>query len=175
MPVMAAAVPPRAYEPPPFASTPVEPPAPPPTPEPSPDLPGTGAAAALPLVTRATFLDRLVAGALDLLFVLFVFNMFLDRYFWNDSSVIFFLCFAYFVTFWSWKGTTLGGMICNLRVVRANGTALAGADAVVRGLASVFSFVPLGLGFFWILRDPQQQAWHDKISGTVVIKDLSGS
>ena len=168
MPMMASAVPPRAYEPPPMTSAPIEPP-----PPPMPDMPAGAAAAALPLVTRATFLDRLVAGALDIFFVLFVFNVFLDRYFWRDESVIFFLCFAYFVTFWSWKGTTLGGIVCNLRVVRVDGQPLTGADAIVRGLASVFSFVPLGLGFLWILRDPQNQAWHDKIAGTVVIKDMN--
>jgi uncharacterized RDD family membrane protein YckC len=168
MPMMASAVPPRAYEPPPMASVPIEP-----LPPPIPDVPAGAAAAALPLTTRATFLDRLVAGALDFVFVLFVFNMFLDRYIWDDSSAILFLCFAYFVTFWSWKGTTLGGIVCNLRVVRMDGAPLAGADAVVRGLASVFSFVPLGLGFFWILRDPQNQAWHDKIAGTIVLKDPS--
>jgi uncharacterized RDD family membrane protein YckC len=125
------------------------------------------------LATRATFLDRVVAGVLDMLFVVFVFNVFLDRLFWHEQPVIFFLFFAYFVTFWSWKGTTLGGMVCNLRVVRSNGAPLAGSDAVVRGLACVFSFVPLGLGFLWILRDPQNQAWHDKIAGTIVLKDPS--
>ena len=159
---------PRAYEPPPMTSAPIEPPFPP-----IPDLPAGTAAAALPLTTRATFLDRLGAGALDFVFVLFVFNMFLDRYIRDDSSVILCLCVAYFVAFWSWKGTTLGGIICNLRVVRTNGAPLVGADAVVRGLASVFSFVPLGLGFFWILRDPDNQAWHDKIAGTMVIKDMN--
>ena len=172
MPMMATAVPPRAYEPPPMPSMPAEPP-----PPPMPDVRlgvGAGAATALPLATRATFLDRLVAGALDLLFVAFVFNVFLDRLFlWPDGQVWLFLCFAYFVTFWAWKGTTLGGIVCNLRVVRTNGGPLAGADAVVRGLACVFSFVPLGLGFLWILRDPQQQAWHDKIAGTIVLKEPS--
>ena len=171
MPMMASAGPPVAYEPPPMASMPIEPPPPPPMP----GVPaGAFAAAAVPLTTRATFVDRLVAGALDLLFVAFVFNVFLDRLFlWPDGQVWLFLCFAYFVTFWAWKGTTLGGIVCNLRVVRTNGAPLAGADAVVRGLACVFSFVPLGLGFLWILRDPQQQAWHDKIAGTVVIKDMN--
>ncbi len=158
MPMMASAVSPRAHEPPPMPAAPI----------------GAAAAASLALTTRASFLDRLVAGALDLLFVAFVFNVFLDRLFlWPDGQVWLFLCFAYFVTFWAWKGTTLGGIVCNLRVVRTNGGSLAGADAVVRGLACVFSFVPLGLGFLWILRDPQQQAWHDKIAGTFVIKDNS--
>ena len=129
-----------------------------------------GRAATMPLIGTATFTDRLAAGALDVLFVLVVFNMFLDRFMVRDGEAQFMLLFAYFITFWAWKGTTLGGMVCNLRVRRADGGPLTGSDAVVRGLASLFSFVPFGLGFFWILRDPQQQAWHDKISGTVVVK-----
>jgi uncharacterized RDD family membrane protein YckC len=28
----------------------------------------------------------------------------------------------------------------------------------------------LGLGGLWILRDPERQAWHDRIAGTYVVK-----
>jgi uncharacterized RDD family membrane protein YckC len=172
-PMMASTLPPRAYEPPPIAPLPPGYEPPPVPPAPAMAATAGGAAVALPGTNRATFLDRVVAGALDIVFVLFVFNMFLDRWVWDDGSATMFLCFAYFVTFWAWKSTTLGGMVCNLRIVRLNGAPLTGSDAVVRGLASVFSFVPLGLGFFWILKDPDRQAWHDKIAGTVVIKDAS--
>jgi uncharacterized RDD family membrane protein YckC len=173
-PMMASAGPPPSYEPPPMAPPPAY--EPPPMSAPAMAATTGGAAVALPGIGRATFLDRVVAGALDLLFVAFVYNMFFDRY-WRgaDGASMLFFAFAYFVTFWAWKSTTLGGMVCNLRIVRMNGTPLTGADAVVRGLASVFSFVPLGLGFFWILKDPERQAWHDKIAGTLVIKDTSGS
>jgi uncharacterized RDD family membrane protein YckC len=121
-------------------------------------------------MARATFVDRLAAGAIDFLFVAFVFNVFVDRHVEPDAEVMLFLFLAYFITFWSWKSTTLGGIVCNLRVARVNGTPLAGADAVVRGLACIFSFLPFGLGFFWMLRDAERQTWHDKIAGTVVVK-----
>jgi uncharacterized RDD family membrane protein YckC len=77
---------------------------------------------------------------------------------------------GYFVLLWMWRGTTVGGMVCNLRIVRTDGDAMAPFDAVVRALASVLSFAALGLGFLWILRDPERQAWHDKIAGTYVVK-----
>jgi uncharacterized RDD family membrane protein YckC len=130
------------------------------------------AAAGLAQMPHATFIERLAAGALDVAFAFFVFNVFLDHYFWfrHDTNGQMFLLLAYFVVFWSWKGTTLGGIVCHLRVTRVDGRPLGGADAIIRGLASLFSFVPLGIGFFWILRDPQQQAWHDKIAGTYVVK-----
>lgn len=142
-----------------------------PAPAPQPAWPAaTAGAPALALMARATFLDRLVAGVLDVLFVALVFNLFLDRHVADDVEAQLFLLLAYVITFWAWKGTTLGGIVCNLRVLRLNGTPIAGADAIVRGLASLFSFIPFGLGFFWILRDPERQAWHDRISGTMVVK-----
>ena len=33
-----------------------------------------------------------------------------------------------------------------------------------------FAIGVLGIGCLWVLRDPEQQAWHDKIAGTFVIK-----
>ena len=44
------------------------------------------------------------------------------------------------------------------------------AEALVRGLTGIFSLAVVGLGFFWILRDPERQAWHDRIAGTYVVK-----
>jgi uncharacterized RDD family membrane protein YckC len=28
----------------------------------------------------------------------------------------------------------------------------------------------VGLGFLWVMHDPQRQAWHDKVAGTYVVK-----
>ncbi len=36
-------------------------------------------------------------------------------------------------------------------------------------LAGLFSIAALGLGFLWILRDPERQSWHDRIAGTYVV------
>ncbi|MBW8895733.1 MAG: RDD family protein [Acidobacteria bacterium] len=44
------------------------------------------------------------------------------------------------------------------------------ADALVRGLSSVFSVAALGIGCLWMLQDPEKQMWHDKIAGTLVVK-----
>lgn len=41
--------------------------------------------------------------------------------------------------------------------------------ALLRCLAYILSFMPLGLGFLWILWDQRKQAWHDKIAGTIVV------
>ena len=87
-----------------------------------------------------------------------------------DREAFFILLLAYHIGFWVWKATTVGGIICQLRVVRVDGAPLTFADALVRGLSSIFSLVVAGLGCLWILRDPERQAWHDKIAGTYVVK-----
>jgi uncharacterized RDD family membrane protein YckC len=116
---------------------------------------------------RAAFRDRLAAFVLDIILVLIA-HQILDLT--RRDSAIFILLLAYHIGFWTWKGTTVGGIICQLRVVRIDGTPLRFADALVRGLAGIFSLVVFGLGELWILRDPERQAWHDKIAGTYVVK-----
>lgn len=125
--------------------------------------PQSSSLAAMP---RAWFRDRLAAFVLDIILVAIVANL-LDF----DAGEIFLpLLLAYHVGFWTWKQTTVGGIICQLRLVRVDGTPLGFADALVRGLSSIFSLVVLFIGALWILRDPDHQAWHDKIAGTFVVK-----
>ena len=120
------------------------------------------------LFPRATFVERIAAAVLDVILVLFLWN-FVDR---SDSGLTGFLAFllAYHVGFVTWKGTTLGGIICQLRVVRLDGHPVRFVDALVRGLSSLFSALVVGLGFFAIIRDADRQAWHDKVGGTLVVK-----
>jgi RDD family len=70
-----------------------------------------------------------------------------------------------------WKSATLGEIVLNLRVEKLDGGSLVKdyGTAIVRALASLLSLLSLGLGFVWILFDPQRQTWHDKISGSVVV------
>ena len=40
-----------------------------------------------------------------------------------------------------------------------------------RYFAYLVSIVPMFLGFLWIAFDKRKQGWHDKLAGTVVIRD----
>jgi uncharacterized RDD family membrane protein YckC len=125
----------------------------------------------LTLLPRATLLDRTAALVLDVILVMIMVGLFDHRPVpVIDLPIVPTLFFGYFVGFWAWKGTTIGGIVCNLRLTRTNGTPVRLVDAVVRGLSSLLSFAALGLGYLWILRDPEGQAWHDKIAGTYVVK-----
>ena len=122
---------------------------------------------------RAMFLDRAGALVLDLLLAAVAFSILRGGPFRHFGDDFFFMVFlVYRAAFWAWKGTTVGGIICNLRVVRMDGRPLQPVDAVVRGLVSILSAAALGLGYFWVLLDsnPERQTWHDKVAGTVVVR-----
>jgi len=159
----------RKENPPPPPIAPVVPPMPPPViPPPTPDVvpEGPASVAATTLFPRASFTDRLAAFVLDAILVGITIGLLdpLD----SDTFVPVFL--AYRFGFWTWKGATVGAIICQLRVTRIDGTRIGPAEALVRSLASIFSIGVLGIGCLWVLRDPEQQAWHDKIAGTFVVK-----
>jgi uncharacterized RDD family membrane protein YckC len=76
-------------------------------------------------------------------------------------------------TVWFWKKfqATPGKMATKLRVVDAEtGNTLSLGKCVGRYFAYFISFLPLGLGIFWIALDKRKQGWHDKLAGSVVIR-----
>ena len=76
---------------------------------------------------------------------------------------------VYGAVLWKLRGATVGGIVCGLQVVRADGRAMDWATVIVRALACFLSLAPLGLGFLWAAFDSDKQTWHDKIAGTVVV------
>lgn len=81
---------------------------------------------------------------------------------------------GYHLVFWMWRGTTLGGIALGLKLERINGEELTFGVILVRALASIISFVCLGVGFFWASWDAERQSWHDKIAGTVITRAPKG-
>jgi uncharacterized RDD family membrane protein YckC len=136
---------------------PVVPPAPP-----RPAVPA-GALVAMP---KAPFLDRLGAFALDVLLVSLAHNL-LNM---HGARAFFTLLLAYHIVFWGLKATTVGGIICNLRITRVDGAPFTFTDALIRGFSSIFSIAALGIGCLWILFDSDNQSWHDRFAGTWVVK-----
>jgi len=89
----------------------------------------------------------------------------------EPSEHVFLLVLAgYGALMWKLKGTTIGGIICNVRVVRTDGRDIEWETAIVRALSCFLSLLPAGLGFIWMVFDPNRQTWHDKIAGTVVVR-----
>ena len=80
----------------------------------------------------------------------------------------------YGAVMWKLRGTTVGGIVFNLRVVRLDGREIDWETAIIRALSCFLSLAVAGLGFIWIALDPEHQAWHDKIAGTVVVQVPKG-
>jgi uncharacterized RDD family membrane protein YckC len=117
----------------------------------------------LPLVAhpKAGFWIRMAALCLDMVLMCMAAAV--------VGPLVLFVALVYFAGMWMWKGTTIGGIVCKLQVVRQDGGPLTPLVALVRALCAAFSTVALFLGFFWIAWDPDRQAWHDKIAGTYVV------
>ena len=131
-------------------------------------LPPAEVAAAEP--DLAAFRRRVAAGALD-----FIPMICLGAAADVDGRVTLAVFLVYCVVMWILRSSTVGGMVCRIRVIRLDGGPLAPSDAVVRGLASVFSFAFLGLGWLWAAWDERKQAWHDRAAGTIVVYERAGT
>jgi len=81
---------------------------------------------------------------------------------------------AYHVGMWTWKGTTIGGIVFGMKIFRRDGRQLDFAVALVRSLASFFSALVMFLGFFWAGWNRERLSWHDMIAGTIVVKMPKG-
>jgi uncharacterized RDD family membrane protein YckC len=114
---------------------------------------------------KAGFWIRMVALLVDLVLIGIV---------TRSGAVMLPALALYGAVLWKLKGSTVGGIIFGLKVVRHDGRPMDWATAVVRALACFFSLIFLGLGFFWIAFDAEKQGWHDKIAGTVVVRLQKG-
>jgi uncharacterized RDD family membrane protein YckC len=146
-----------------------------------PPVPPVGSMAARPPVVptslawpRAGFFLRLGALGLDgvligliMAFVTGVLPRFL--HFHNGPGGWLIALAVYGAIMWKLKGTTIGGIVCGLKVVRLDNREIDWATAVVRALSCFLSLAVAGLGFIWIAIDDERQSWHDKIAGTAVV------
>jgi uncharacterized RDD family membrane protein YckC len=131
---------------------------------------GTAAAAARPppvtaSLPRAGFWIRMAALLIDVLLVGFAMSVL-----GHSSHLHLFVLGAYGAVMWRQRGSTVGGIVFDLKVVRLDGREIDWETAIVRALACFLSLAVAGLGFIWIAFDAGNQAWHDKIAGTVVVR-----
>jgi uncharacterized RDD family membrane protein YckC len=119
------------------------------------------AGASLP---RAGFWIRIAATGIDAVLVGIVVG------FTHTGGAYPALFALYCVVLWALKGTTIGGIVCGLKIVRLDDRKVDWMVAVVRGLAGFLSLAVAGLGFLWVAFDDQKQSWHDKIAGTTIVQ-----
>jgi uncharacterized RDD family membrane protein YckC len=146
----------------------------------APPVPPPAAAAGMPpqitaAMPRAGFWVRMGALFLDILLVGFATSLlhpFGDGHMWGDFHIV--VLAIYGAVMWKLRGTTVGGIVFDLHVVRLDGRPLDWETAIVRALGCFLSLFVVFLGFIWIAFDDNRQAWHDKIAGTVVVRSKRG-
>jgi uncharacterized RDD family membrane protein YckC len=129
--------------------------------------PATAAAARQPVsaaLPRAGFWIRMAALLLDVVLVGFFMSLF------HHAHLHLVVLAAYGAVMWKVRGSTVGGIVFDLHVVRLDGREVDWETAIIRALSCFLSLAVAGLGFIWIAFDGNHQAWHDKIAGTVVVR-----
>lgn len=138
---------------------------------------------------RASFGGRVLGLAIDALLI-FMAAIVLALLFWMMTSSLEFLssphlhpiaywlyrvilalgAAAYFLTLTAMTGQTLGKQTAGVIVLQRDGRVITLRASAIRFLMSLVSAVPLGLGFWWALWDPDGETWHDKVSQTRVFR-----
>jgi uncharacterized RDD family membrane protein YckC len=134
--------------------------------------PGTATAAEPPsvlMLPRVGFWMRLGATLLDAIPIVLLVGVLFEA-----PEALLVVWFVYHVALWTWKGTTIGGIVFGLKIVRTDGRPINFAVALVRALSAFLSAAVLLLGFFWAGWSADKQSWHDKIAGTVVVRFPKG-
>jgi len=135
--------------------------------------PETTPATPLHALPRAGFWIRIGALLIDLVLVSVVLSLLGG---WHEDGRLHVVALAvYGGLMWKLKGTTVGGIVCDLHVIREDGREFDWSTAIVRALGCLLSMAALGLGFIWIAVDPGRQAWHDKLAGTIVVRKPRGT
>lgn len=124
-----------------------------------------GAAVAQP---RAGFWIRMAALLVDVVLCAIILRLVPLVHFSAGRLVL--LLAVYGAVMWGLRATTIGGVIFHLKVVRLDDRPVDWTVAIVRILSCFLSLLVFGVGFLWIAFDPEKQAWHDKIAGTVVVQ-----
>ena len=78
------------------------------------------------------------------------------------------------ILFWVYKSATPGKIALKLSIVDAKtGEKASKGQLIGRYFAYYISTIPFLLGIIWVGIDKRKQGWHDKLAGTVVVKNTA--
>ena len=85
------------------------------------------------------------------------------------TAAVLFLNLVYFA---ERTGQSFGKRFIGIRIVRADGRRPDFRDLALRHFVGYpLALLCFGLGVLWMIWDRKQQGWHDKLSGTLVVKE----
>lgn len=92
-----------------------------------------------------------------------------------EFTVIWLVTAAYAVASWRRGGQTLGMRPWRLRVVAADGGQPSTKALLVRYAVGSGALLLAGLGFWWAWFDRDRLTWHDRLSGTRLLRAGKGT
>lgn len=92
---------------------------------------------------------------------------------WWFPACLLAIAMLFFCGFWVRGGQTLGMRAWRIRVVRADGGPLTLRQSIARFAAGVVAAAPVGLGLWWSWLDADKRGWHDRWTGTRVVRAAS--
>lgn len=84
------------------------------------------------------------------------------------APIIWLIYAAYYTLFTALLGQTPGKMIKKLVILDIDHNRQTLSRSLLRWAGYVLSLLPLGLGFWWAIRNQKHQGWHDVLASTVV-------
>jgi uncharacterized RDD family membrane protein YckC len=79
------------------------------------------------------------------------------------------------IAFWVARQATPGKLAISARIVDANtGEKASTGQLAGRYFGYFVSMLPFFLGILWVAFDARKQGWHDKLAGTVVVRNKRG-
>ena len=127
--------------------------------------------------TAAALIDSVVAAMI----ILPILTMIYGQGYWIRTSLLsgfwdlmlnYVLPGIAVILFWIYKSATPGKMLLKLIIVDARtGGKPSTGQLVGRYFAYYVSIFPLFLGLIWVGIDRRKQGWHDKLAGTVVLRN----
>ncbi len=89
-----------------------------------------------------------------------------------DLTINYLLPALVIIVFWVYKSSTPGKMVFKLKIIDAKtGGKPTGRQLIGRYFAYYISILPFMLGLVWVAIDNRKQGWHDKLAGTLVVKE----
>lgn len=124
----------------------------------------------------ATLIDAIIIFVVTspLLFMIYGRNYYLLPGFVQgpaDFAISYLLPAVLVVGFWSTRNATPGKTAIGAKIVdETTGKAPSFGQYIGRYLGYFVAMFPFLLGIFWVGFDRKKQGWHDKLSGTVVVR-----
>lgn len=79
------------------------------------------------------------------------------------------VAFIFYGWFWTHGGQTLGMRAWRVYLISGNNTGINWQQAFLRFMVGLFSWLPLGLGYWWLWLSPDKLSWHDIASGSYLV------